>query len=76
MIPPSLTKFDMHTILLYDHLFLKRFCRIDTFQGFFFLLLKGLATIPVGPFYSKEHRELGRNYTRFCFIKVSEDCLY
>ncbi|XP_065068938.1 kynurenine--oxoglutarate transaminase 3-like isoform X1 [Rhopilema esculentum] len=33
---------------------------------------KGLATIPVGPFYSKEHRDLARNYTRFCFIKEDD----
>jgi len=30
---------------------------------------KGLATIPVSPFYSEEHKALGRDFTRFCFIK-------
>lgn len=31
-----------------------------------------LAAIPPSAFYHKEHKHLGENYVRFCFIKVSD----
>eukprot|EP00794_Sanderia_malayensis_P015861 gene15861-17459_t len=33
---------------------------------------KGLATIPVSPFHSHEHKDKARNFIRFCFIKEDE----
>ncbi|CAB3221695.1 unnamed protein product [Arctia plantaginis] len=33
----------------------------------------GVLTIPPSAFYSKEHKHLGENYARFCFIKKDEN---
>ncbi|XP_013183310.1 kynurenine aminotransferase [Amyelois transitella] len=33
----------------------------------------GILAIPMSAFYSKEHKNLGENYARFCFIKKDEN---
>jgi kynurenine--oxoglutarate transaminase/cysteine-S-conjugate beta-lyase/glutamine--phenylpyruvate transaminase len=30
----------------------------------------GVQAIPINPFYSKDHKHLGENFVRFCFVKV------
>lgn len=33
---------------------------------------KGIQGIPPSAFYSEEHKRLGENYVRFCFMKKNE----
>lgn len=33
----------------------------------------GVLAIPPSAFYSQQHKSLGENYARFCFIKVSNN---
>ena len=38
----------------------------------FLIKEKGLATIPTTAFYSDEHKNIGENFIRFCFFKVTK----
>ena len=39
-----------------------------------FIDLQKLASIPPSAFYSKEHKHMGENFIRLCFIKVIKFC--